>query len=112
LEASLVERLVEMFPGAAGRDMKNLAGMVFRVVKSGRWALDEETFRLMAAFRGVDMLKSSRHAPVEGVSHPGIAAMLSEVQSALEARLGFRPTGEQAMQALMSGSPLISASGG
>lgn len=105
LDRDLIEELAASFPDAAGRDIKQLCGSVFRMEKGGKWKIDGESFRRAAMFRGVDMSRIGR-GQVEGVEDAEIAAMIARAQDKLESELGFRPTPANALQYIMKKAAL------
>lgn len=106
LETALVDELVSSFPDAAGRDIKQLCGTVFRMVKGGSWKLDGDSFRRAAMFRGVDMLKNFGKGQVEGVEDGEIATMIFKAQDVIEQEMGFRPSPSDAMKYIMKKAAL------
>jgi hypothetical protein len=106
LGEDLIEELVASFPDAAGRDIKQLCGSVFRMVKGGKWTLDADSFRRAAMFRGVDMLRNFGKGQVEGVENAEIATMIVKAQEKLEAELGFRPSPANALKYIMKKAAL------
>lgn len=102
----LIEELVASFPDAAGRDIKQLCGSVFRMVKGSKWTLDGDSFRRAAMFRGVNMLSNIGRGQVEGVEDAEIATMIVKAQDKLENELGFRPTPANALQYIMKKAAL------
>ena len=100
LDAALIDELVTSFPEACGRDMKNLCGTVFRMVKGGRWKLDADSFRRAAMFRGVNLLRNKGKGTVEGVEDAEIATIISDAQDRIEREMGFRPSPADAMKHL------------
>jgi hypothetical protein len=101
LSDDLVRQLVDQFPDASGRDMKQLCGTVFRMEKAGRWTLDAEAFRRAAMFRGVKMSSGGSKGSVDGVDNPEIAGLISAAQDRIETSMGFRPTVADTLRHLM-----------
>ncbi|MCV9964035.1 AAA family ATPase [Pararhizobium sp. BT-229] len=106
LADALVDELVTSFPDAAGRDIKQLCGTVFRMVKGGSWKLDGDSFRRAAMFRGVDMLRNFGKGQVAGVEDAEIATLIIKAQDTIEREMGFRPSPSDAMKYVMKKAAL------
>jgi len=106
LEDGLVDELLDLFPKAAGRDMKQLCGTVFRMVHAGKWNLDADAFRRAAMFRGVDMNQNGGSGYVDGVEDPEIARLIRTAQDSIEDDMGFRPPAADALRYLARKSGL------
>ena len=62
VDAYLINRLVECFPDATGRDIKGLSKLVTKFCQRKNVAPTLEVFQRCSIFRGMDLEKSEKNA--------------------------------------------------